>query len=226
MEVGTVQDIRVLVVDESPGLTQGLLLALPRRGPVRVLGPVLDIDDVVIALEQAPADLVVVDIDRDDGRGLEVLAAVSDREGARVLASTGRGGSDVAAEALAAGACGLLPTDRGAAVLIDAFRRAVAGELVLPAADLPSLVDRLQEMNPDSPGGSLALSVLTRREREILHLLSDGVSTLDIAVALTISPMTVQSHVKNILSKLGVHSKVDAVRLAWRHDLASTIQSA
>jgi DNA-binding NarL/FixJ family response regulator len=226
MELGTVQDIRVLVVDESPGLTQGLLLALPRRGPVRVLGPVLDIGDVVIALEEAPADLVVVDIDRDDGRGLEVLAAVSDREGARVLASTERGGSDVAAEALAAGACGLLPTERGAAVLIDAFRRAVAGELVLPAADLPSLVDRLQEMNPDSPGGSLALSMLTRREREILHLLSDGVSTLDIALALTISPMTVQSHVKNILSKLGVHSKVDAVRLAWRHDLASTIQSA
>src|SRR6266699_1053958 len=76
--MGTVQDIRVLLVDESPGLTQGLLLALPRRGPVRVLGPVLDVGDVVVALEQLPADIVVVDIDRDDGRGLEVLAAVSD----------------------------------------------------------------------------------------------------------------------------------------------------
>jgi two-component system nitrate/nitrite response regulator NarL len=226
MEVEIVQDIRVLVVDESPGLTQGLLLALPRRGPVRVLGPVLDVVDVVIALEQAPADLVVVDIDRDDGRGLEVLAAVSDRDGARVLASTERGGSDVAAEALAAGACGLLPTERGAAVLIDAFRRAVAGELVLPAADLPSLVERLKEMTTDPPGGSIALATLTPREREILHLLSDGTSTVDIASTLSISPMTVQSHVKNILSKLGVHSKVDAVRLAWRHNFASTVQTA
>jgi DNA-binding NarL/FixJ family response regulator len=226
MELEIVQDIRVLVVDESPGLTQGLLLALPRRGPVRVLGPVLDVGDVVIALEQAPADVVVVDIDRDDGRGLEVLAALSDRDGTRVLASTERDGSDIAAEALAAGACGLLPTGRGAAVLIDAFRRAVAGELVLPAADLPSLVERLKEMTPDPPGGSLALATLTPREREILNLLSDGISTADIARSLSISPMTVQSHVKNILSKLGVHSKVDAVRLAWRHNFGSTIRTA
>ena len=224
MHVGTVQDIRVLVVDESPGLTQGLLLALPRSGPVCVLGPVQDDGEAVVALDLAAADLIVVDIDRDDGRGLEVLAAVSDREGARVLASTQRDGSEVAAEALAAGACGLLPTDRGAAVLIDAFRRAVAGELVLPAADLPSLVKRLRELNPDQPGG--ALSVLTVREREILRLLADGIPTTDIAVSLGISPMTVQSHLKNILAKLGVHSKVAAVRLAWRHGLGSAIRTA
>jgi DNA-binding NarL/FixJ family response regulator len=224
MHVGTVQDIRVLVVDESPGLTQGLLLALPRSGPVCVLGPVQDDGEAVVALDLAAADLIVVDIDRDDGRGLEVLAAVSDREGARVLASTQRDGSEVAAEALAAGACGLLPTDRGAAVLIDAFRRALAGELVLPAADLPSLVKRLRELNPDQPGG--ALSVLTVREREILRLLADGIPTTDIAVSLGISPMTVQSHLKNILAKLGVHSKVAAVRLAWRHGLGSAIRTA
>ncbi|MDP9297343.1 MAG: response regulator transcription factor [Actinomycetota bacterium] len=224
MHVGTVQDIRVLVVDESPGLTQGLLLALPRSGPVCVLGPVQDDGEAVVALDLAAADLVVVDIDRDDGRGLEVLAAVSDREGARVLASTQRDGSEVAAEALAAGACGLLPTGRGAAVLIDAFRRAVAGELVLPAADLPSLVERLRELNPDQPGG--ALSVLTVREREILRLLADGIPTTDIAVSLGISPMTVQSHLKNILAKLGVHSKVAAVRLAWRHGLGSALRTA
>ena len=224
MHVGTVQDIRVLVVDESPGLTQGLLLALPRSGPVCVLGPVQDDGEAVVALDLAAADLVVVDIDRDDGRGLEVLAAVSDREGTRVLASTQRDGSEVAAEALAAGACGLLPTDRGAAVLIDAFRRAVAGELVLPAADLPSLVERLRELNPDQPGGSL--SVLTVREREILRLLADGIPTTDIAVSLGISPMTVQSHLKNILAKLGVHSKVAAVRLAWRHGLGSAVRTA
>jgi len=224
MHVGTVQDIRVLVVDESPGLTQGLLLALPRSGPVCVLGPVQDDGEAVVALDLAAADLVVVDIDRDDGRGLEVLAAVSDREGTRVLASTQRDGSEVAAEALAAGACGLLPNDRGAAVLIDAFRRAVAGELVLPAADLPSLVERLRELNPDQPGGSL--SVLTVREREILRLLADGIPTTDIAVSLGISPMTVQSHLKNILAKLGVHSKVAAVRLAWRHGLGSAVRTA
>jgi len=87
-------------------------------------------------------------------------------------------------------------------------------------------VKRLKEMTPDPPGGSLALATLSPREREILLLLSDGISTADIASSLSISPMTVQSHVKNILSKLGVHSKVDAVRLAWRHNFGSAIRTA
>ena len=64
------------------------------------------------------------------------------------------------------------------------------------------------------------------REREILRLLADGIPTTDIAVSLGISPMTVQSHLKNILAKLGVHSKVAAVRLAWRHGLGSAIRTA
>ncbi len=53
-------------------------------------------------------------------------------------------------------------------------------------------------------------------------MLAGGASTADVAEAFGISPLTVQSHVKNVLAKLGVHSKVEAVRLAWRHGLAAT----
>ena len=144
--------------------------------------------------------------------------------GKRVLASTMEGGRDIAAGALAAGACGVLPPERDASSLIDAFRRALAGELVLPAADLPTLVDRLRDAGP-GPRGRRPSS-LTGRENEILRLLAEGVSTVGIAAELVISPMTVQSHVKNILAKLGVHSKVDAVRLAWRHGLGPTTRTA
>ena len=226
MQLGIMQDIRVLVVDESPGLAQGLLLALPRRGPVRVLGPVLDAAEAIDVLGQELADLVLVDIDRDDGRGLELLSAIREGGGKRVLATTLEDGCDVAAGALAAGACGVLPPARDASSLIDAFRRAFAGELVLPASDLPTLIDRLRDANSESPDESGALSSLTGRENEILRLLAEGVSTVGIAGELVISPMTVQSHVKNILAKLGVHSKVDAVRLAWRHGLGPTTRTA
>ena len=219
-------DIRVLVVDESPGLTQGLLLALPRRGPITVLGPVHDAPEAIDVLGRSLADLVVVDVDREDGRGLEVLTAIREASSRRVLASTGSAGCEVAAEALAAGACGVLPTERTATSLIDAFRRVMAGELVLPAADLPILLDRLRDAHSDPDPLVRALSSLTGRENEILRLLAEGVSTSGIAGELSISPMTVQSHVKNILSKLGVHSKVDAVRLAWRHGLAPTTRTA
>jgi DNA-binding NarL/FixJ family response regulator len=219
------QDIRVLVVDESPGLTQGLLLALPRRGPVRVLGPVVDATEAIEVLDKELADIVVVDIDRDDGRGLEVLTAIRDGGNRRVLASTEAEGCDVAAGALAAGACGVLPSGRDAPSLIDAFRRALAGELVLPAADLPILIDRMRDP-VELTDASGVLASLTAREAEILRLLAEGVSTSAIARDLYISPMTVQSHVKNILSKLGVHSKVDAVRLAWRSGLGPSSRTA
>jgi DNA-binding NarL/FixJ family response regulator len=219
------EQIRVLVVDESPGLTQGLLLALPRRGPIVVLGPVLDAPEAIDVLKQSLADLAVVDVDRADGRGLEVLTAIRDGSSRRVLASTESGNLEVAAQSLAAGACGVLPVERTASILIDSFKRVMAGELVLPAADLPVLLDRILDAHEPAPLLG-ALASLTGRENEILCLLAEGVSTIGIASELSISPMTVQSHVKNILSKLGVHSKVDAVRLAWRHGLAPTTRTA
>jgi DNA-binding NarL/FixJ family response regulator len=215
-------DIRVLVVDESPGLTQGLILALPRRGPVQVLGPVPDAPEALAALEEGLADLVLVGLDRSDGRGTDVVGAILDgAKRTRILAASHRPGADVAAMALAAGACGVLPETRDRS-LIDVFRRAIAGELVLPAADLPRLVDRLFGDERESPGPS----VLTGRERQILTALADGSSNAKIAAAFGISPLTVQSHIKNILAKLGLHSKVEAVRFAWRHGLGSSSRTA
>ncbi len=222
MEGGMSEDIHVLVVDESPGLAQGLILALPRLGPVHVLGPVPDAPEALAALEEGLADLVLVDLDREDGRGAEILGLIRDGSGRiRVLAASDQDGPDTTALALAAGACGVLPPTRDRS-LIDVFRRAIAGELVIPAADLPRLVDRLV----GSRGHDDGWGSLTGRERQILRAVAEGRTTVEIATELSISPLTVQSHVKNILSKLGVHSKVEAVRLAWRHGMGSASRTA
>jgi DNA-binding NarL/FixJ family response regulator len=218
-------DIRVLVVDESPGLTQDLLLALPRRGPIHVLGPVADAPEAIAAVREGLADVVVVDLDRIDGRGVEVVGAIRDGGGeVRVLASTASGDTETATMALAAGACGILPPQRDR-TLVGMFRRAVAGELVLPAERLPGLVDRMRSGRLEASGPE-RLATLTQREQQILGALAEGRGTAELAADLGISPLTVQSHVKNILSKLGVHTKVDAVRLVWRHGLGSASRSA
>lgn len=217
--------IRVLVVDEGPGLARDLAGAMPVRGPTRVIGPVPGAAEAIDRLSAGLADLVVVELDRADGRGTETIAEIVAGGGrGRVLAASRSGGPDVAASALSVGASGLLPPRRDPS-LLDVFRRTLAGELVLPAEDLSTLVDRLTSTGPD---GSVAdpVAILTRREREILRSLAAGASTADVAEAFGISPLTVQSHVKNILAKLGVHSKVEAVRIAWRHGLASTSRSA
>ncbi len=220
-----IEHIRVLVVDDGSELTQGLLLGLPSAGPIRVLGPIAGAAEAVEIVGDGRADLVLVDLDRRDGRGIEIVSAIRDaRADVRVLASSRISGADAATLALAAGACGLLPPQRDRS-LIDVFRRAYAGELVLPAEDLPRLVDRLR--GPGTlPSGPERLATLTRRECEILSGLSEGRSTTELALELGISPLTVQSHVKNILAKLGVHTKVEAVRMVWQHGLGSFTRTA
>jgi two-component system nitrate/nitrite response regulator NarL len=218
------EDICVLVVDEGSGRTEGLIGTIPGDG-VRLIGRVSDARAALRVLDVEPINLFLVDLDRMDGGGIETVRII--REGAdraRVLGLTEEHGLDLAAGALAAGACGVVSPEPDGESMLSAFRRALAGELVLPAVHLPSLVDRLRG-NRDASAAD-RLDFLTSREIEILRALADGSSTIEIARSLGIRPMTVQSHVKNILAKLGVHSKVEAVTLAWRLGLGSVTRSA
>ena len=210
------EDIRVLIVDETPGLLEDM----PGRADadVRFVGSVPDATSALRTIDDESINLILVDLDREDGFGVETVRLI--REGtdrARVLGVTNERGPDLAAGALAAGACGVVSVGPVSQELISAFRRALAGELVLPAAHLPDLVDRLR----DGAGGSAAgrLASLTARETEILQALADGSSTAEIARALGISPMTVQSHVKNILAKLGVNDRTAIIPIALRRGI-------
>jgi len=204
--------IRVSVVDDHIRLVESLRLAWGRGSRLRVLGPFVP---GVAALRAAP-DVIVVDLERDDGHGLGALVEVCDAvRDVRVIAATTERDPELGSAIVTAGASGLLPSWGDPAEMEDAIRRAVAGELVLPDDHLSSLVDRLRAVRVRVTEAA-KLESLTARELEVLRLLSDGRSTVEIAALLGISPMTVQSHVKNVLAKLRVHSKVEAVRLAWR----------
>jgi len=204
--------IRVSVVDDHIRLVESLRLAWGRGSRLRVLGPFVP---GVAALRAAP-DVIVVDLERDDGHGLGALVEVCDAvRDVRVIAATTERDPELGSAIVTAGASGLLPSWGDPAEMEDAIRRAVAGELVLPDDHLSSLVDRLRAVRVRVTEAA-KLESLTARELEVLRLLSDGRSTVEIAALLGISPMTVQNHVKNVLAKLRVHSKVEAVRLAWR----------
>ena len=111
----------------------------------------------------------------------------------------------------------MLAPDAVSAACREAVFRAHAGELVLDDDELRAVVLGLPgpRMDRSSPGTLR----LTPREREVLRAVAEGQETIEIAVDLGITPGTVQSHVKNVLAKLGVHSKIEAVRLAWRDGL-------
>ncbi len=204
--------IRVSVVDDHIRLVQSLRLAWGHGSRLRVLGPFAP---GVAALRAAP-DVIVVDLERDDSHGLATLVEVCEAvHDVRVIAATTEQDPELGSAIVTAGASGLLPSWGDPAEMEDAIRRAVAGELVLPDDHLSSLVDRLRTLRA-GVAEAANLGSLTARELEVLRLLSHGRSTVEIAALLGISPMTVQSHVKNVLAKLGVHSKVEAVRMAWR----------
>lgn len=216
--------ITVLVVEGGSSLVRRLVLALPPEGGVvHVLGPVAGADEAMAVLGERPIDVVVVDLDRSDGQGI-VLRIRGAHGHVRVLGSTSRPDAEVAAGALASGASGLLPTGGDSAELLRAFRRVLAGDLVLPAAEVSSLVGSLEDGEPIEVTAA-RVDVLTARELQILGALADGRSTMEIALTLGISPLTVQSHVKNLFAKLGVHSKVAAVRLAWSSGVSAGVKA-
>jgi two-component system, NarL family, nitrate/nitrite response regulator NarL len=218
--------IRVLVVEEHLGpTTRASLRALRRRPGLEMVGPVATVAEAIGTLVQTPVDIVLVDLDRVDEQGVTLVAAIREATDTRVMAATRHAGSPLVELALAAGACGVLPTDRDPSHVVGAFRRALAGELVLPVTDLPSLVDRLWQAKARHVEHEL-VATLTEREREILEALADGATTREIAAELEISPATVQTHVRHILAKLDVHSKVEAVGAAWRTGLSVGSRSA
>jgi DNA-binding NarL/FixJ family response regulator len=217
--------IRILVVAESPGLARDLSVSLRRRPGFEVLGQVPDDPAALEMFAEGYPAIVVVQLDRLDGRGVGVVSAISSETQLRVMVATRYPAAPEVELALAAGACGVLPTDRKPPSLMSAFRRVAAGELVLPGDDRPVLVDQLDEVRPRRTRQSL-LTTLTDREREVMAAMASGSTTTGIAFELGISRATVQTHVRNILGKLGVHSSVEAVGVAWRGGLVLDARSA
>ncbi|MCA1185674.1 response regulator transcription factor [Saccharopolyspora sp. 6T] len=123
--------------------------------------------------------------------------------------------------ALAAGAAGYVNKMCGLSNLLDALTAVAAGETVVALA--ASRVPGQQQ-----PGGALdarrLASYLTARERECLGMLTEGAQTATMAKSLGVSPATVRTHVQAVLTKLGVHSRLEAASLALRHDLIAAPQ--
>jgi DNA-binding NarL/FixJ family response regulator len=218
-------DVRVLVVEPLPALAAAL--REPRGGGprIRVVAAVPNARTAVARLRDAHVDAVVVDLAGVQTEGPSVVRRVrAAAPDAKVLVVAPDCVPEAATFLIAAGASGVVDLTHRPEVLREAVLRAVAGELVLPDRDLSVLVEYVRAPAEKPPFAGIGS--LTTRERQVLCALADGYSTSEVAVRLAISTMTVQSHVKSVFGKLGVHSKMEAVRLAWREGLATIPASA
>lgn len=166
--------------------------------------------------ELAP-DVALVDAILEDADGLETAEQiVRETPETRVIVLSASDDETKAVRALRAGARGYLRKD----IELDALPRAIngvlAGEAAISRRLTMRVVDELRKSPALGPGLRPTVSELTPREWQVLDLLTTGASTSDIAIDLVLSPETVLTHVKNILKKLGVHSRRDAIREAER----------
>jgi len=218
--------IGVLVVDDHELFSEALSLLLQGRSDVRLLGAARAADEALALCEADPPDVVLMDVDLPGTDGIEATRRI---RGAcpetKVVVVTGLDDPAVVASAIAAGACGYVPKTRAPEEILDVVHRAAAGELVMPETHLAPVLAEL-EAGRGGPPNAVLLRRLTPREGEILRALAAGDGIVEIAARLGISALTVQSHVKNILAKLGVHSRLEAVTLAWRTGFAPTARSA
>ncbi|MFJ5025278.1 response regulator [Streptomyces goshikiensis] len=217
--------IRVVVADDQELVRSGFAMILDAQEDIEVVAEAGDGAAAVEAVDRLAPDVVLLDIRMPVLDGIEACRAISARNACRAVMLTTFDADEYVYEALHAGASGFLLKDVRRDDLVHAVRVVAAGDSLLA----PSVARRLIEEYTAAtarPAGVPALSaerleVLTTRERETLLHLGRGRSNAEIAAELTVSEHTVKSHVGNVLAKLGLRDRIQAVICAYETGLIS-----
>ncbi len=208
--------IRVLLVDDHAAFREPLAFMIGREPDLTVVGQAGSLAEARPQL--AGADVLVVDLDLPDGNGIELIRELraANRRGLALVLSASGDERD-RARAVEAGAAGLLHKSTQLATIIDAIRRLVAGEQLLPPQEVIELLRLAGQARERDREAQLALGRLTAREREVLQALAEGLTDKEIAERLHVSHDTARNHMVNILGKLGVNSRLQVLVFALRH---------
>lgn len=210
--------IGVLLVEDHVAFRQALALALNLEPDLRVVGEAGTVREARDCIRQAPIDVAVVDFELPDGDGAQVIADLQrTRPGADAMVLTASASRRDLGRVVAAGAAGVLHKTAPLEEVVGAVRRLCAGEPLVPPHELVALLRETARMEERDRTEREALTRLTRREREVLVELAAGRSDKEIADRLSVSRETVRTHMVNLLGKLGVESRLQAVVLAAKH---------
>ena len=207
--------LRVFLVEDHALVRTAVLDALTRSPLIEVIGDAATAEEALPRIVKARPDVVLVDIDLPGMRGSELVRELVPQlpETRVVMLTVSRAERDLI-DAIRSGARGYLSKDLSPDALIRAVLDVRNGVMPMSRRDASLLVSRFVEASGrHTPVGVSALPELTARENEVLALLADGMTDREISVALVISRRTVESHVRNILDKLAVESRLKAARI-------------
>jgi DNA-binding NarL/FixJ family response regulator len=206
----------VAIVDDHPVTSEGLSRILSAESDIELTGTASNVLEAVDLVERHRPDVVLMDYLLPDGDGVEATKTILKRwPEIKILLMSGNEAPDVLTRAFAAGCVGFLAKSRPWREVVSAVRAASRGQSVMRADELTDLLTQLR--HPANDQGKW----LTTREIDVLRLLAAGRTTPDIAADLFVSAHTVRNHISSILSKLGAHSKLEAVAVATRDGVIS-----
>jgi DNA-binding NarL/FixJ family response regulator len=218
----SVSVIRVLLLDDHTSFRELLALRLAREPDLAVVVEASSLAEGRQAVSQVEADVALIDLDLPDGSGVEFIRDIRTvNPQAQAVLLTASGDRHLHAEAIAAGASGVLSKTVGSAEIIGAIRRLFAGEVLLSpheAIELFRLADQRREAERST---HRIVEQLTPREQDLLLLLAEGLADAAIAERLSISPKTVRNQMVGLLAKLNVDSRLQAVVEAARHGIVT-----
>ncbi|MGI5205938.1 response regulator [Spirillospora sp. CA-108201] len=208
--------IRVVLADDQELVRSGFAMILNAQPDIEVVAEAGDGGAAIAAVGEHDPDIVLLDIRMPGLNGIEAAKAVCAETRTRAIMLTTFDQDDYVYDALYAGASGFLLKDVRRDDLVHAVRVVAAGESLLAPAVTRRLISDITRNRPRAGAAvSDRLSVLTERERETLRLLGRGLSNAEIAAAMVVSEHTVKTHVSNVLAKLGIRDRVQAVIAAY-----------
>jgi DNA-binding NarL/FixJ family response regulator len=219
--VATRDPVSLLICDDHKILTDALATVVGLDDELDMVAqPVHKPEEAIRLAEEHLPNVVLMDIVfKGDGMsGIEATRRIKEASpSTKVVIMTAHDEDRLLVEAVEAGASGFLSKDEAAEEVLAAAKSAADGEVLIDPATLTRLLAQVAREREEKRDALALLNDLTDREREILGLLAEGMRNDEIAAKLYISPQTVQTHVRNILGKLRVHSKLEAVAFAVRH---------
>jgi two-component system nitrate/nitrite response regulator NarL len=212
---------RILLVEDHASFRQALAFMFEREKEFVVTGHAGTLAEARAFIRKSPdgVDVAVVDLGLPDGDGFELIEELSTRPEVTTLVLSASLEPARFAQAVEAGASGVLHKSAAIGEIVDAVRRLRAGEALLSPAEVIEMLRLVSRKRQEEYEAQRAIEKLTPREKQVLQALAEGLDSRDIAQKLHITVETERTHMVNILNKLNVHSRLQALVFATRYGI-------
>lgn len=215
--------VSVAIVEDHQVFAQALELMMRNQPGFQFAGSAYTLKDGYSLINKTSPDVLLLDIGLPDGDGLLLVPYVKKiSRNTQVVVLTCHSDEATLMRAIDSGISGFMSKGCSLPELINTIQQAANGEIILPTSMLVGLLRRMPKEKAVVNQNEQIYEKLTGREQEILARLARGMSGCTIADELSIAPLTVRTHIRNLISKLGVHSRLEAVAFAINNGLIQT----